>query len=48
MKQRVYVLVSWNIKHIVNLNRIRIFNAVNIKNGYQSLEIRTPKEILNL
>jgi hypothetical protein len=31
---RLDVLTSWNFKHIVNLNRIRIFNAVNLKNGY--------------
>lgn len=41
------LIVSWNFKHIVNLNRIRIFNAVNIKLGYPIIEIRTPKEVLN-
>src|SRR5438093_5932547 len=30
---RADVLVSWNFKHIVNLNRIRRFNAVNMKLG---------------
>ena len=39
------VLVSWNFKHIVNLERIRGYNAVNFKEGYQMTEIRTPKEI---
>jgi hypothetical protein len=43
---RIDVLVSWNFKHIVNLNRIRIFNAVNLKYGYPELEIRSPIEIL--
>lgn len=27
----VDVLVSWNFKHIVNLGRIRLFNAVNLE-----------------
>jgi hypothetical protein len=45
---RIDVLVSWNFKHIVNLNRIRIFNAVNLKYGYPELEIRSPLEILNI
>lgn len=27
------VLVSWNFKHIVNLGRIRLFNAVNLEKG---------------
>ncbi|MBI5302478.1 MAG: PIN domain protein [Chloroflexi bacterium] len=44
---RVDVLVSWNFKHIVNLNRIRRFNAVNLKRGYPIIEIRSPSEVLN-
>jgi hypothetical protein len=40
------VLVSWNFKHIVNLGRIRLFNAVNLEKGYRPMEIRSPKEIL--
>ncbi len=43
---KVNVLASWNFKHIVNLDRIRLYNAVNMKNGYPVLEIRTPREIL--
>jgi hypothetical protein len=42
----VNVLASWNFKHIVNLDRIRMYNSVNLKNGYSILEIRTPREIL--
>ncbi len=40
------ILVSWNFKHIVNINRIRGYNAVNYKRGHKILEIRTPREIL--
>nr|VFJ75367.1 MAG: hypothetical protein BECKFM1743C_GA0114222_108373 [Candidatus Kentron sp. FM]VFJ77487.1 MAG: hypothetical protein BECKFM1743A_GA0114220_109922 [Candidatus Kentron sp. FM]VFK18631.1 MAG: hypothetical protein BECKFM1743B_GA0114221_105624 [Candidatus Kentron sp. FM] len=40
------VLVSWNFKHIVNLERIRGYNAVNLKQGYPMMEIRTPLEVL--
>jgi predicted nucleic acid-binding protein len=42
------VLASWNFKHIVNLERIRQYNAVNIKNGYSLLEIRSPREIVKI
>lgn len=42
---KVDILVSWNFKHIVNLNRIRAYNSVNLRLGHQILEIRTPKEI---
>lgn len=43
---QVDVLVSWNFKHIVNLDRIRKYNSVNLKHGYRLLEIRTPREVL--
>ena len=45
---KVDILVSWNFKHIVNINRIRGYNSVNIKHGHRILEIRTPREILEL
>lgn len=41
------VLVSWNFKHIVNVIRIRGYNAVNMKLGYQTIDIRSPKEIIS-
>ncbi len=42
------VLASWNFKHIVNLNRIRLYNSINLKLGYRMIEIRTPREILEM
>lgn len=42
---RMDLLVSWNFKHIVNIKRIRGYNGVNIKNGYHSIEIRSPKDL---
>ncbi len=44
---RVDVLVSWNFKHIVNLDRIHGYNSVNLRKGYPLLEIRTPREVLS-
>ena len=44
---RVDVLVSWNFKHIVNLERIRGYNSVNLRYGYPLLEIRTPQEVID-
>jgi predicted nucleic acid-binding protein len=37
-------LISWNFKHSVNVERIRGYNAINMKNGYKQLEIRSPRE----
>lgn len=44
----VSVLSSWNFKHIVNLDRIRKYNSVNIAQGYNILEIRSPRDILKV
>ncbi len=43
---RTDLLVSWNFKHLVHLDRIRGFNAVNLREGYSTLEIRSPKEVV--
>ncbi len=43
---KVDYLVSWNFKHIVNVFRIRGYNSINIKNGYNQIDIRSPKEII--
>lgn len=43
---KVDVLVSWNFILIVNFDRIRKYNTVNLMNGYTMLEIRNPREIL--
>ncbi|MDY6934682.1 MAG: PIN domain protein [Spirochaetota bacterium] len=44
---RVDVLVSWHFKHIVNLRRIHLYNATNLKYGYPIIEIRSPREIID-
>ena len=44
---KVDVLASWNFKHIVNLDRIKGYNAVNRRLGYSVLEIRSPKDLMN-
>lgn len=44
---KVDVLASWNFKHIVNLDRIKGYNSVNLSMGYQILEIRSPKDLIN-
>jgi predicted nucleic acid-binding protein len=43
---KIDILVSWNFKHIVNVRRIRGYNSVNIKNGYSTIDIRSPKDII--
>jgi predicted nucleic acid-binding protein len=44
---RVDALASWNFKHIVNLDRIKGYNSVNLRLGYPTIEIRTPQELVS-
>jgi hypothetical protein len=43
----VDALVSWNFRHIVRLDKIRLFNLVNVELGYRSLRILSPREVTN-
>lgn len=42
----VDALVSWNFRHVVNLPRIHEYHRVNVKLGYPTIEIRSPREVL--
>lgn len=42
---RADVIASWNFRHIVHLDKIRQYNAVNLMQGYPPIEIRSPKEL---
>lgn len=44
---RVDILVSFNLEHIVNEWSARKFNAINLKEGYSALVIRTPEEVIH-
>ena len=44
---RADLLVSWNFKHIVNVERIRGYNSINVRNGYKQLEIRSPRDLMH-
>ena len=43
---KVDSLVSWNFQHMVNFFRIRKYNSINLKYGYSTIDIRTPKEVI--
>jgi hypothetical protein len=42
---RADAIVSWNFKHIVRLDRIRAFNAVNLAENYGMIAIISSKEV---
>ncbi len=39
-------IVSWNFHHIVNFGRIPKYNAVNVLQGFGSIAIHSPQEVL--
>lgn len=41
----VDLMVSWNFKHIVHFDKIRLFNAVNRELGFKQIEIYSPREV---
>jgi hypothetical protein len=43
---KVDILASWNFKHIVNIDRIKGYNSVNLRLGYMMIEIRSPKDLV--
>jgi len=45
---RVDCLISWNFKHIVNYDKIKMFNAINMRFGYPLIDIRSPLEFLKI
>lgn len=41
------LLLSWNFRHIVHVEKIRGFQAVNLLRGYPALDIRSPWEVVH-
>jgi hypothetical protein len=39
------VVASWNFRHIVRFDKIRLFNAVNLEAGYKAIAVHSPREI---
>ena len=45
--EKVDILASWNFKHIVNVKKIHGYNGINLKEGFSTLEIRSPREVVD-
>ena len=43
---QIEYLVSWNFKHLVNVDREKGFNAVNLLQGYRTIRIVNPLELI--
>lgn len=40
------LIVSWNFRHIVNFQKIPLYNAVNTLHGYREIAIYSPLEVV--
>jgi predicted nucleic acid-binding protein len=39
-------IVSWNFRHIVHMEKIPLYNAVNMARGYPAIGIYSPQEVI--
>lgn len=44
---QIKLIVSWNFKHLVNYQRESGFNGVNLLQGYPSIRILSPLELIH-
>jgi hypothetical protein len=45
---KIDIMVSWNMKHMVNVHKVERINQVNLKYGFSSIRIHTPEEVIDL
>lgn len=41
-----WAIVSWNFRHIVHAQKIPYYNGVNQVQGYKSIAVHTPQEVI--
>lgn len=41
------LIVSWNFKHIVHFDKIKLYNAVNVLQGFSEIAIFSPLEVIS-
>ncbi len=39
------ILASWNFRHLVRFDKIQLFNAANVEQGYRPIAIHSPREV---
>jgi hypothetical protein len=41
------LIVSWNFKHIVHFQKVPLYRAINLVQGFSEIEIYSPSEVIN-
>jgi hypothetical protein len=44
----VDIIVSWNMRHLVNPRRVTQVNRVNVMQGYRTVRVETPREVMGV
>jgi len=44
---RADAIVSWNFRHIVHFDKIKVYQRVNLDHGYGLLTIVTPRSVIS-
>ena len=39
--------MSWNFRHIVHYDKIALYNAINVANGFGTIGIYSPSEVIS-
>jgi predicted nucleic acid-binding protein len=45
---RVDIVVSWNMRHLVNPRRVALVNKISGKHGYPAIRVETPSAVMGL
>jgi len=43
---RCSLIVSWNFRHIVHFDKVRLYNQVNESSGYRPIAVYSPNEVI--
>ncbi len=46
--ESIDIVVSWNMKHLVNVRKVAAMNRVNLEYGLPPIRIHTPEEVMPL
>ena len=44
--REMHIILSWNFQHIVKLKTRNMVNAVNLREGFRTIDICSPKEVI--
>lgn len=46
--RRADLVISWDFLNVVHIEKVRLYNGVNLRRGYAMMEFRTPREVTHV